>query len=217
MTPAEIANQSAEMNWSTLWVPILAGSFALIGAIIGAALTRNNEHRQWLRNEKADAYRHYLETVALPAPKVFLEILGRGESDEKPEVDRILDFVAANYSAAMRVMLIAPANINDEINAHLGRMGSLADWSNSLPEILGEKHFHIDQSEEEREAATAKLSAEAFQLLQEKLSEYVSESIEHSNKVASDMRQDLRVRDYLPWGRIKWLLRRKRKTSLPRR
>lgn len=191
-----------------IWVAVIAGSFALIGAVIGAALTRTNEHRQWLRNEKAEAYRHYLEKVALPSPQNFFNILGPDDQEEEPTAAKYLAFFADVYAAAMRVMLIAPGKIGEEVNTQLDRMTALAGWHADLPSTLSEKYYYEGQGAAERKAADDLLRDEAMQELTSKMHLFVEESVEHSNRVATDMRWDLKVADYLPWGRIKSLFRR---------
>lgn len=190
------------MDLITIWVAVVAGSFALIGALIGAFLTRSNEHRQWLRNEKAVAYREYLDRVALPSPQNFFEILGPSEQDEEPSPTRMLEFFASVHKAAMRVMLVAPGPIGDQVGLHLDRMTSVVGWHNDLPGNLRAKYYSGELSADEKKEADKHLRADAFDQLFGKLEDFVLESVEHTNIVANHMRQDLKVKDHMPWGRI---------------
>lgn len=190
-----------------IWVAVVGGSFALIGAVIGSALTRTNEHRQWLRNEKAEAYRHYLEHVALPAPQNFFQILGNEKPEDDPYEPTVLTFFASVYSAAMRVMLIAPAKIGDEVNEHLDRMGAILAWYNDVPAELREKYYHADLNGNEKKSADERLRAEAFTQITARMEKFTGDSVEHSNRVATYMRWDLKPTDHLPWGRISSLIR----------
>ncbi|MFD5277527.1 hypothetical protein ACFWIX_08205 [Pseudarthrobacter sp. NPDC058362] len=45
-----------------IFVPILAGGFALAGSWFGSWLGRKNEHGQWLRNQRQAAYSEFLGT-----------------------------------------------------------------------------------------------------------------------------------------------------------
>lgn len=63
-------------QWLLITVPILAGTFALIGSWFGSRLGRRNEHQQWLRNQKQSAYSEVLGAFDL----LYLET-GRPEVD----------------------------------------------------------------------------------------------------------------------------------------
>jgi hypothetical protein len=47
-------------QWLLIVVPVLTGGFALAGSWYGSLLGRNNEHKQWLRNQKQSAYSEFL-------------------------------------------------------------------------------------------------------------------------------------------------------------
>lgn len=47
----------------SLIIAVVAGLFALTGGLLGSWLGRKNEHKQWLRNRKLDAYMEVLETA----------------------------------------------------------------------------------------------------------------------------------------------------------
>lgn len=47
-------------QWLLITVPIVAGTFALIGSWFGSRLGRRNEHQQWLRNQKLVVYSEVL-------------------------------------------------------------------------------------------------------------------------------------------------------------
>lgn len=52
-------------NWSTpVLIAFVSGLFALLGAFIGAWLTRTTDHKKWLRERRAEAYTKFLDLLS---------------------------------------------------------------------------------------------------------------------------------------------------------
>jgi hypothetical protein len=80
------------MDW--LWTPVVAGTFALIGFLIGA----RNEHRQWLRNQRQIAYAEFLKEIDAYVTVMRAQALG----GPAPQDDRLVPW--ADASANMSIV-----------------------------------------------------------------------------------------------------------------
>jgi hypothetical protein len=52
-------------DWSSpLLIAVVSGIFALLGAFIGAWLTRTTDHKKWLRERRSEAYTRFLDLLS---------------------------------------------------------------------------------------------------------------------------------------------------------
>lgn len=119
------------------WEPLIAGVFALVGAGLGAFLGRVNEHKKWLREERMKAYQEYLSLFGVAQIRNFLQILGHADSAEA----EVLPFFEKIHNASVRMMVLAPSKIADEVSETLDLMFELQGWANELPGELAQKHY----------------------------------------------------------------------------
>lgn len=181
----ETAAQAA-FEMGDLWIPLLSGVLALIGAWLGAFFNRTNEHRQWLRNERLKAYNDYLELIGLTQLRHFM-LLTDGSSGEAM---RLLEKF---HDCSIKVAVVAPSEIAQEVINSLDDMAGVYSWAGNLPEELAKKHLRSDMPPEEREAAVERIGKEAYAMLSDRLETFFLGSLDRLNKIANLIREDLKV------------------------
>lgn len=85
-------------------IALIALSAALGGTALGSLLTKKNEHRQWLRNEKIMAYRNFLTALNPISTSTFHTLLN-GDEDEQIAYDQ------ARNEAWMQLMMVASEKV----------------------------------------------------------------------------------------------------------
>jgi hypothetical protein len=178
------------MPITSLLVPVVAGVFVVLGALIGAFLARSNEHRQWLRNEKLKAYQKFVETFAGAPLTNGLSIIGYDDREAAEVVAAYEDM----YRVCVNVQFVAPVAIAEEINRTTEALGNLQGWVNDLPRAMYEQYVSGNLTEEEAKAANRAMTADIHAQVQNKLADFTSDSIGRVNTAAEMMRKDLRIR-----------------------
>jgi hypothetical protein len=175
---------------TSLAVPVVAGVFVVLGAMIGAFLSRSNEHRQWLRNEKLKAYQEYVDRFGGAPLSTAFGIIGYDER-EGPEVIAAYEEM---YRICLRVVFIAPVAIAEEANKTIEALGNLQGWINELPTVMHRDYLADDPKGKEAIAANKAMTSDIYRQLQDQLADFASDSISRVSVAADLMRKDLRIR-----------------------
>ncbi|PRB44313.1 hypothetical protein CQ020_03640 [Arthrobacter sp. MYb23] len=179
---------------TNLWVPVVAGVFVVLGAMIGALLSRTNEHRQWQRNEKLKAYQKFVETFAgAPLSNAF-NIIGH---DDREAAEMIAAYEEM-YKVCLNAQFLAPTAIAEEINKMTIALADLQGWVNDLPTVMYAKHMSGNLSAADAKAANEAMTSEIHRELQGKLSDFATDSIKRVNVAVGLMRKDLKVQAAFP-------------------
>lgn len=175
------------------WFPITTAAVALIGVFAGSLLTRTNEHRQWLRNEKLSAYSAYLEKFGTIQLSTYFEML-----DESENIRDSLAFIDSIHRVCLRVIIIAPEEILVPVQESMDEVTRISTWSSNLSHELGAEYYRESMTSIEREEAGELVSAEAYRQINKEMTEYSMGGYRRLEKVANLMRDDLKVSDYVP-------------------
>jgi hypothetical protein len=171
------------------FAPIIAGAFALSGVVLGAVLGRTGDHRKWLRDERMKAYQQYLELFGVAQIRNFLEITGpSGVEPNNP-----LSHIEQLHNAGMRVLLVAPPKIADEVSRSLDLLFEVQGWANDLPGVLAEKHYKAGMTVRERAEADESLRAEALEQLGQRLDDFLIQSVGRLENVTNLIRSELKA------------------------
>lgn len=178
-----------------LLISLLAGGFALGGSMLGSFLTRTNEHKQWLRNEKIRLYSEYLDMFG----NVQIANVLKAIDDREPE-EEIFEFYNRVHELCMRVILVAPGEIVEEVQKTMESIGELQTFAGNLSAEMNKKYFHAGQSEEEVEAAQGQMMAEIMEQLTETVESHAMDGYARLERVTNLMRDDLQVADSVHQG-----------------
>lgn len=169
--------------------PVVAGAFALSGVVLGALLGRTGDHRKWLREERMKAYQQYLELFGLGQVRNFLAITG--PADFAP--GNPLLHLEQLHNAGLKVLLVAPPKIAEEVSETLNLLLEIQGWSNDLPGVLADKHYRAEMTERERADAEELLRAEATQQLELRLEDFLGQSISRLERITNLIRRELKA------------------------
>ncbi|WP_459322439.1 hypothetical protein [Arthrobacter sp. Sr24] len=177
------------------WFPITTAAVALIGVLAGSLLTRTNEHKQWLRNEKLSVYTAYLEEFGTIQISNYFEMV-----DSAQDVKKMLALIDSVHRICLRVIVVAPVEIMETVQESLNDVMMISSWASDLPTRLGEKYFVDGMTEQERSEADEALTLEAAEMLHEKMLSFSTDGYKRIETIANLMRQDLNVGDNVPNG-----------------
>ena len=175
------------------WFPITTAAVALIGVFAGSLLTRTNEHRQWLRNEKLSAYTAYLDKFGTIQVSTYFEML-----DESEDIRDSLAYIDSIHRVCLRVIVLAPGEILTPVQESMDEVTRISTWSSSLSHELRAKYYRNGMTSGEREEAGELASAESFRQIHQEMLDYSMTGYKRLEKVANLMRDDLKVADYVP-------------------
>lgn len=163
--------------------------------MLGSFLTRTNEHKQWLRNEKIKLYSEYLDMFGNVQFANVFKAIDEGEPGEE-----IFGFYNRVHELCMRVILVAPGEIVDEVQKTIDSVGDLQVFAGNLADEMSRKYFHVGQSAAEQEAKQEEILAEILQVLRDKVESHAMDGYARLGTVTNLMRDDLRVASSVPRG-----------------
>lgn len=135
------------------------------------------------------AYQQYLEHFGVAQIRNFLEITGpSGAEPSNP-----LSHFAQLHNSGMRVLLVAPPKIADEVSKSLDLLFEVQGWANDLPSALAQKHYSADMTVEERAEADENLRAEAMEQLGQRLDDFLMQSVVRLENVTNLIRKELKA------------------------
>lgn len=121
---------------------LVAGFFALLGAYLGAALTRRTEYEKWLRQERTEAFAVLLREIhdtRLYAGKAFYEGPGT-ELEKSTRVTEMFTHLQKPVSLA-RMFMSSPGR--NELSTHVNDLwvnctvqGGPANRANQIEDLL---------------------------------------------------------------------------------
>lgn len=177
------------------WVPILTIGGTLLGIVVGALISRSNEHKQWLRNEKIKLYSEYLDMFGNAQ---FANIFKAMDVQEPGE--EIFEFYNRVHELGMRVILVAPGEIIDEVQKTMSSVLDLQLFASNLPGEMNRKYFRPGQSEAEQDAKQEAMMAEIMEQLRNKVESHALKGYARLETITNLMRDDLRVSGSVPRG-----------------
>lgn len=173
-------------------IAVLAGIFALGGSLLGAFLTRTNEHKQWLRNEKLKAYHEYLSVFGGGHMLGYFDIVDVPDPGEEFRTLRILE---DTQKLCVRVIIISPVQIAEIVQETLDEVLALLNWYDSLVPEIRQKYYTEDMNDDERRVAGERFMAELTEAVHSKLTDYVQGSLSRLEQLSGLMAEDLGVSD----------------------
>lgn len=138
-------------QWWWLLIPLGTGVFALIGSWLGSFLGRTTEHKQWLRNQKQEAYSEFMVTAEGQFNKLLMAALdqsteldldsldmtrGRLKLIAHPEVRTVAGDIMREIGQAYLLRLTYLENLEDTSDSESVKQNKAKRRADAVNEIL---------------------------------------------------------------------------------